>query len=120
MPFADVPSLNVSVPTLIENPDAFPSIQPFSSLPPGLLEEELAVPYNESFPCPLGFFCQDVRMVNCTFLRGVILAYGLGDLLAGISCPEGLPGYTNCPLGSYCPNPVSLLYMSGFHVVTFC
>jgi hypothetical protein len=44
-------------------------------------------------------------MSNCTDIQLLPKVLKLGDLYAGISCPERQSSLTNCPLGSYCPTP---------------
>lgn len=96
---------NLSVPTFLLNPTAAAPSLAADGFPPGELSRQIVESWDGEF-CPLGYLCQDVRRVNCTVLRGVVLAYQFGDLLAGMHCPAGRPGYLNCERGSYCPDPV--------------
>jgi hypothetical protein len=65
-------------------------------------------------PCPNGFLCEESnnygrRMSNCTDVQQLPKQLKLGNLYAGISCPENEPLLMNCPLGSYCPTPDVIL-----------
>lgn len=62
----------------------------------------------EGSPCPLGFICDATRKVNCTLVRlQAMMVFQFGDIHAGLYCPEGKDDYQNCPVGHYCPDPVS-------------
>ncbi len=63
--------------------------------------------------CPSGMTCSYDSMVNCTDLasqyKDVLF---LGNILGGIYCgdeEEDRKGITNCPRGSYCPDPETIL-----------
>lgn len=57
--------------------------------------------------CPNGYICNVAKpeMANCTKIRQLSILVGVGDIHAGLYCPEGLYGYLNCPVGSYCEQP---------------
>lgn len=57
--------------------------------------------------CPAGFICDEdfLFMSNCTDIRNVPVELRLGDLYAGTLCLEGDNGFSNCPIGHYCPDP---------------
>ncbi len=63
--------------------------------------------------CPSGMTCSYDSMVNCTDLayqyKDVLF---LGNILGGVYCGEedlDRKGITNCPRGSYCPDPETIL-----------
>lgn len=61
--------------------------------------------------CPLGFICNGWGgTASCLELqKNVRDVLQVGDVLAGIHCPEGLDTIRNCPLGKYCPTPSEVL-----------
>jgi Ca2+-binding EF-hand superfamily protein len=48
-------------------------------------------------------------MSNCTDVQQLPQYLQLGNLYAGITCPEKEMSLMNCPLGSYCPTPEAIL-----------
>jgi hypothetical protein len=104
--------------------DLFPSPTPVSmitSAPNGgfnenFQQQESLPPFNitesrlEGAPCGLGFLCDEDRMASCASIRALAISYGFGDVHAGMSCPENVTTYQNCPLGFYCPSPVCILF----------
>jgi hypothetical protein len=48
-------------------------------------------------------------MSNCTDVQQLPQYLQLGNLYAGITCPEKELSVMNCPLGSYCPTPEEIL-----------
>ena len=58
--------------------------------------------------CPLGFICSGNRVANCSLVQTLPLTLQLGNVHAGIYCPEGDKNYVECPSGFYCPNPVGI------------
>jgi hypothetical protein len=58
--------------------------------------------------CPLGFICEGVIQRSCDLLRAQARdEFAFGDIFGGIYCPEGSSVLENCPVGSFCVNPVS-------------
>eukprot|EP00529_Nitzschia_sp_RCC80_P002293 CAMPEP_0113480212 /NCGR_PEP_ID=MMETSP0014_2-20120614/21752_1 /TAXON_ID=2857 /ORGANISM="Nitzschia sp." /LENGTH=1932 /DNA_ID=CAMNT_0000373621 /DNA_START=203 /DNA_END=6001 /DNA_ORIENTATION=- /assembly_acc=CAM_ASM_000159 len=70
------------------------------------------LPRPDNVPCPDGFTCDLEYMSNCTELRDQYIdAFELGDIYGGIYCGVGRigEGIINCPLGMYCPDPITML-----------
>lgn len=60
--------------------------------------------------CPLGFICNKTHQAECAEIQSVAVnEFKLGDIHGGAWCPLGSPYYLNCPVGYYCPNPVSIM-----------
>mmetsp|Transcript_15252 Transcript_15252/g.18569 ORF Transcript_15252/g.18569 Transcript_15252/m.18569 type:complete len:1068 (+) Transcript_15252:124-3327(+) len=45
------------------------------------------------------------RRKPCNDIRNAAIKGNIGDIHAGMYCPEGRTGYENCPAGYYCPTP---------------
>lgn len=66
------------------------------------------VTLRETASCPAGYICNTTHQASCFDIRQAAVDYfKYGDIHAGAYCPEGSPFYLECPLGSYCPDPVS-------------
>ncbi|CAJ1948621.1 unnamed protein product [Cylindrotheca closterium] len=63
--------------------------------------------YNDELSCPLGFVCNEdlTQKSLCSEIRQIPQKFFIGDVFAGVYCPEGKIGMENCPRGKYCPNP---------------
>jgi len=62
--------------------------------------------------CPLGMTCDSERKANCTDLVSQYKdVLHIGNIFGGIYCgeEEERTGVTNCPVGSYCPDPETML-----------
>jgi hypothetical protein len=63
--------------------------------------------------CPSGMFCNYDSMASCAVLASQYKdVFYLGNILGGVYCGNegsGRRGITNCPRGSYCPNPETIL-----------
>jgi hypothetical protein len=58
--------------------------------------------------CPLGFICNETHQASCQEIQDVAVRdFKIGDIHGGVWCPLGIPYYLNCPVGSFCPDPVS-------------
>ena len=59
------------------------------------------------FACELGYICNDHERVRCSDLQLLHQMQGFGNIHAGLWCPYGVDQYMNCPVGFYCPDPVT-------------
>ena len=99
-------NVTINVTNLIKSKDVNKKISAFF----GTLSQQWIEPLPEgSASCPLGFICKATTMTNCSVIRGLPIAYGFGDIHAGIWCPETTPPQHSellfCPFGYYCPQP---------------
>lgn len=63
-------------------------------------------------PCPNGYVCEGVKQAECSKIRELFNdtdRLGLGDIFAGVWCPRENNTLRNCPLGSYCPDPKTVI-----------
>jgi hypothetical protein len=66
--------------------------------------------------CAAGYICNKTHQASCFDIqKAAITDFQFGDIHGGAYCPEDSPYYLNCPIGYYCPNPVS----SQSYIVTF-
>jgi hypothetical protein len=72
----------------------------------GTFSFNITEPRPEGESCGVGFLCDEDRMASCRSIQNLAIAYGFGDVHAGMTCPENTTTYQNCPVGSYCPSPV--------------
>mmetsp|Transcript_9291 Transcript_9291/g.13972 ORF Transcript_9291/g.13972 Transcript_9291/m.13972 type:complete len:1312 (-) Transcript_9291:1353-5288(-) len=60
--------------------------------------------------CELGTVCKMNIMLNCTEVREKVrVELGLGDIYAGMYCPQGSDKMLPCDAGFYCPDSVTKL-----------
>ena len=62
--------------------------------------------------CPLGYICTDdgSKKFPCkTIQEKALKQFRIGDVYAGIYCPEGENVIKNCDEGYYCPDPSTKL-----------
>ena len=59
------------------------------------------------YGCPRGFICNATHQAKCKDIQEVAKTdFRYGDIYGGAWCPARTPYLMNCPLGSYCPDPV--------------
>lgn len=95
---------------LMQDPwgDVFPTLP--MPLPSQFDENFLSVTVTEKNTtlCPQGFICNKTHQAECAEIQSVAVnEFKLGDIHGGAYCEGGNPYYMNCPVGHYCPNPVS-------------
>ena len=63
--------------------------------------------------CPIGFICNDTHIADCVDIQNFAIdGFKIGDIHGGAWCPLGSPYYLNCPVGHFCPDPVSATVLS--------
>ena len=68
----------------------------------------VAVTAKDGIACPEGFICNKTHQAECAEIQNVAVnKFKYGDIHGGAWCPLGSPYYLNCPIGFYCPDPVS-------------
>ena len=116
------------------------TIPPGATIPPELEEAAggfiptfpipIPVDFNESYysvnvtlrqdgSCAGGYICNKTHQASCDEIQQVaITEFRYGDIHGGAYCPEGSAFYLNCPIGYYCPKPVSIhVYMHSSELI---